>query len=152
MGKSKNSVNKINHHLFKPCYRNDQYRQDEFLRDFEYYETTPLKDIVFDDNHLIPWVFFNKGAIISLLPNLIEGIYKSFPVVIASGISFIQNFIQDETIQEAFADLPLEKKLEIKKLFEFLLFSNNPELSDLWSLEDVLFQNLEFVTTELENS
>lgn len=87
-----------------------------------------------------------------MLPNLIEGIYKSFPVVIASGISFIQNFIQDETIQEAFADLPLEKKLEIKKLFEFLLFSNNPELSDLWSLEDVLFQNLEFVTTELENS
>mgnify|MGYP000585247087 CR=1 FL=1 len=44
--------------LFKKLYREDMYKIEEFKEDFKYYENTSIEEIIIDEYHLIPFVFF----------------------------------------------------------------------------------------------
>ena len=46
--------------LFKKLYREDMYKIEEFKEDFKYYENTSIEEIIIDEYHLIPFVFFHQ--------------------------------------------------------------------------------------------
>ena len=60
--------------LFKKLYREDMYKIEEFKEDFKYYENTSIEEIIIDEYHLIPFVFFSPEGINYLMPKIIEGL------------------------------------------------------------------------------
>lgn len=46
--------------LFKKLYREDMYKIEEFKEDFKYYENTSIEEIIIDEYHLMPFVFFHQ--------------------------------------------------------------------------------------------
>lgn len=57
--------------LFKKLYREDMYKVEEFKDDFKYYENTSIEEVIIDEYHLIPFVFFSPEGINYLMPKII---------------------------------------------------------------------------------
>ena len=50
------------------------YKIEEFKEDFKYYENTSIEEIIIDEYHLIPFVFFSTEGINYLMPKIFDSI------------------------------------------------------------------------------
>ena len=128
--------------LFKKLYREDMYKIEEFKDDFKYYENTSIEEIVIDEYHLIPFVFFSPEGINYLMPKIIEGLNNHD---IATNLDeFIAGISTEENIIHALNLLKKDELLILKVHLEKILFGDSLKLT-LQIGEYYLFRSIEYL-------
>lgn len=128
--------------LFKKLYREDMYKIEEFKDDFKYYENTSIEEIVIDEYHLIPFVFFSPEGINYLMPKIIEGLNNHD---IATNLEeFIAGISTEENIIHALNLLKKDELLILKVHLEKILFGDSLKLT-LQIGEYYLFRSIEYL-------
>lgn len=132
--------------LFRKKYRNDPYIVSEYLDDFVYYENTFIENILFNDNHSIPWDFFSYEGLNYMLPRILETIQEEVDVkdVSISLTDFIINMTLNNYIKILILTLKTEELIIIKSILEGILFYND-ESAIRYIGEYYLFLDLEFL-------
>lgn len=90
--------------IFKHEYRNDPYTENEYMKEFQYYEETPIQNIKLDDSNYIPLTMFLPEGINYLLPIIIKDIQKgavdgNIPIMLEE---FIVGLSVDRNLQQMF--------------------------------------------------
>jgi len=139
--------------LFKKLYREDMYKIEEFKDDFKYYENTSIEEIIIDEYHLIPFVFFSPEGINYLMPKIIDSISNGIrnddiPVNIEE---FIINIPAAENITHALNLLKKDELIILKKYLEKILFGNSSNLIQQIG-EHSLFRSIEYLEKLINNS
>ena len=135
--------------LFKKLYREDMYKIEEFKDDFKYYENTSIEEIVIDEHHLIPFVFFSPEGINYLMPKIIEGLNNHD---IATNLEeFIAGISTEENIIHALNLLKKDELIILKKYLEKILFGNSSNLIQQIG-EHSLFRSVEYLEKLINNS
>ena len=128
--------------LLKKLYREDMYKIEEFKDDFKYYENTPIEEIIIDEYHLIPFVFFSPEGINYLMPKIIEGLNNHD---IATNLEeFIAGISTEENIIHALNLLKKDELLILKAHLEKILFGDSLKLT-LQIGEYYLFRSIEYL-------
>lgn len=128
--------------LFKKLYREDMYKIEEFKDDFKYYENTSIEEIIIDEYHLIPFVFFSPEGINYLMPKIIEGLNNHD---IATNLEeFIVGISTEENIIYALNLLKKDELLILKAHLEKILFGDSLKLT-LQIGEYYLFRSIEYL-------
>lgn len=128
--------------LFKKLYREDMYKIEEFKEDFKYYENTSIEEIIIDEYHLIPFVFFLPEGINYLMPKIIEGLNNHD---IATNLEeFIVGISTEENIIHALNLLKKDELLILKSHLEKILFGDSSKLT-LQIGEYYLFRSIEYL-------
>ena len=128
--------------LFKKLYREDMYKIEEFKEDFKYYENTSIEEIIIDEYHLIPFVFFSPEGINYLMPKIIEGLNNHD---IATNLEeFIAGISTEENIIHALNLLKKDELLILKAHLEKILFGDSLKLT-LQIGEYYLFRSIEYL-------
>ena len=128
--------------LFKKLYREDMYKIEEFKDDFKYYENTSIEEIIIDEYHLIPFVFFSPEGINYLMPKIIEGLNNHD---IATNLEeFIVGISTEENITHALNLLKKDELLILKAHLEKILFGDSLKLT-LQIGEYYLFRSIEYL-------
>ncbi len=128
--------------LFKKLYREDMYKIEEFKDDFKYYENTSIEEIIIDEYHLIPFVFFSPEGINYLMPKIIEGLNNHD---IATNLEeFIVGISTEENIIHALNLLKKDELLILKAHLEKILFGDSLKLT-LQIGEYYLFRSIEYL-------
>ena len=139
--------------LFKKLYREDMYKIEEFKEDFKYYENTSIEEIIIDEYHLIPFVFFSPEGINYLMPKIIDSISNGIrnndiPVNIEE---FIINIPTAENITHALNLLKKDELIILKKYLEKILFGGSSNLIQQIG-EHYLFRSIEYLEKLINNS
>ena len=128
--------------LFKKLYREDMYKIEEFKDDFKYYENTSIEEIIIDEYHLIPFVFFSPEGINYLMPKIIEGLNNHD---IATNLEeFIVGISTEENITHALNLLKKDELLILKKYLEKMLFGDSSNLIQQIG-EHYLFRSIDYL-------
>ena len=134
--------------LFKRSYREDMYKIEEFKDDFKYYENTSIEEIIIDEYHLIPFIFFSPEGINYLMPKIIEGLNNHDIATNLEG--FIVGISTEENIIHALNLLKKDELLILKAHLEKILFGDSSKLT-MQIGEYYLFRSIEYLE-ELINS
>lgn len=112
--------------IFKHEYRNDPYTENEYMKEFQYYEETPIQNIKLDDSNYIPLTMFLPEGINYLLPIIIKDIQKgavdgNIPIMLEE---FIVGLSVDRNLQQVFKFIKKSELLVLKKVLENILFGS----------------------------
>lgn len=130
--------------IFKKNYRENPYKILEDQIEFDYYEKTPINEIVFDDRHSISWYAFSQEGLNYLLPVILDQVQDNLYGISSSLEDFIIKMTLNENIRNLILSLNKNELLVVKSILENILFGNNVRLIKSIG-EYYLFSDLEFL-------